>query len=144
LPAASDLTQGSSVTVALSAVHVVIDEPDATLGYYRDARRLGVHSDVVRGGHSWITLHANGQPDVGIMMSQPLAGRSHEAEDALADPISDGGRRRDSLRRSRGDVRQARYGDRCRDGQEPIRQPSGARDIVVLDPAGIVLLMVQG
>jgi hypothetical protein len=73
-----------------------------------------------------------------------LQAAPHEAEDALADPTSDGGRRRASCDDLEATFDRLATATGVEMGQEPIRQPGGARDIVVLDPAGIVLLIVHG
>ena len=42
--------------VSLSAVHVLVDDPDAALGFYRDILGLAVRDEVAHGGLRWITL----------------------------------------------------------------------------------------
>jgi len=42
------------MTVSLSGVHVLVDDPDAALGFYRDTLGLTVVSEVANDGFRWI------------------------------------------------------------------------------------------
>jgi catechol-2,3-dioxygenase len=67
--------------VSLSAVHVLVDDPEAALGFYRDILGLTVRNDVAHGGFRWITLGTESQPEIKIVLSQPHAGRSKQDGD---------------------------------------------------------------
>ena len=75
------------MTVSLSTVHILVDDPDAALGFYRDTLGLKVRNEVSLGGFRWITLVTDSQPEIAIVLSQPHAGRSQEDGDALADVL---------------------------------------------------------
>ena len=78
------------MTVSLSTVHILVDDPDAALGFYRDTLGLTVRNEVANGGFRWITLVTNSQPEIAIVLSQPHAGRSQEDGDALAVMLAKG------------------------------------------------------
>jgi predicted enzyme related to lactoylglutathione lyase len=127
-----------AMSVSLSTVHIVVDDPDAALGFYRDALGLTVRFEVANEGFRWITLGSDSQPDVGIVLSEPHAGRSQEDGDHLKAMLA------------KGEMYPAHF--RCDDLdavfkkvastpgvevlQEPISQPWGVRDAAVRDPAG--------
>lgn len=134
------------MTVSISQVHILVDDPDAALGFYRDTLGLKVQNEVARGGFRWITLTTDTQPDVGIVLMQPHAGRSQEDGDALAALLA------------KGEMFPAHFRFDDLDGafekiaaapgvevlQEPADQPWGVRDAAVRDPAGNMLRMEQG
>jgi predicted enzyme related to lactoylglutathione lyase len=134
------------MTVSISAVHVLVDDPDAALAFYRDTLGLTVRNEVANGGFRWITLATDSQPEIQIVLSQPHAGRSQEDGDALAALLA------------KGELRPLHF---CSDDldatfekvagtpgaevlQEPLSQPWGARDAAVRDPAGNFLRIEQG
>jgi predicted enzyme related to lactoylglutathione lyase len=133
------------MTVSLSTVHILVDDPDAALKLYRDALGLTVRFEVSNGGFRWITLGSDSQPDVGIVLSQPQAGRSEESGDAVAAMLA------------KGEMYPAHF--RCDDLdatferiaatpgvevlEEPTTQPWGIRDAAVRDPAGNRLRIEQ-
>ncbi len=131
--------------VSLSAVHIFVDDPQAALPFYRDALGLQVTNIVARGSFSWITLAPPDQPEIGIVLSQPQAGRSDEDGEALAALLA------------KGELRPVHF--RCGDLDalveriasvpgasvlhEPVNQPWGVRDCAVRDPAGNSLRIEQ-
>ena len=66
------------MTISLSRVNVLVDDPDAALSFYRDTLGLTVRNEVARDGFRWITLVTASQPEIEIVLSQPHAGRSRE------------------------------------------------------------------
>jgi catechol 2,3-dioxygenase-like lactoylglutathione lyase family enzyme len=72
------------MTVSLSTVHLLIDDPDAALGFYCDAVGLEVRNDVSNGDFRWVTVGATDQPGVSIVLSNYLNGGSVD-RDFLAD-----------------------------------------------------------
>ncbi len=126
------------MTVSLSGVHVLADDLDAALSFYRDTLGLTVRNEVARDGFRWIILVTDSQPEIEIVLSQPHAGRSQEDGDALATLLANGELQMVQLR---SDDLNATF-DRVAAApgaevlQEPITQPWGARDIAVRDPAG--------
>jgi catechol 2,3-dioxygenase-like lactoylglutathione lyase family enzyme len=104
-----------------------------------------VRFEVANDGYRWITLGSDSQPEIGIVLSQPHAGRSREDGDALAALLA------------KGEMYPVHF--RCEDLdatfdkiaatpgvevlQEPASQPWGVRDAAVRDPAGNRLRIEQ-
>lgn len=134
------------MTVSISHVHVLVDDPDAALPFYRDTLGLTVHNEVSHDGFRWITLATDSQPEIQIVLSQPHAGRSQEDGDALAALLAKGELR--ALQFSSDDL-DATF-EKVADApgaevlQEPASQPWGARDAAVRDPAGNLVRIEQG
>jgi catechol 2,3-dioxygenase-like lactoylglutathione lyase family enzyme len=134
------------MTVSLSAVHVLVDDPDAALGFYRDTLGLTVLHEVANGGFRWITLAADHQRGVVIVLSQPHAGRSREDGDALAALLAKGELRPLHLRTDDLDATFDRIASATGVEvlEEPATRPWGARDAAVRDPAGNLIRIEQG
>ncbi|MDT8912517.1 VOC family protein [Amycolatopsis sp. PS_44_ISF1] len=133
------------MTVSISHVHVLVDDPDAALVFYRDTLGLTVRNEVSQGGFRWITLATATQPEIQIVLSQPHAGRSQEDGDALAALLAKGELRplqfsSDNLDETFDKVAAAPGADVV---QEPVSQPWGARDAAVRDPAGNLVRIEQ-
>ena len=134
------------MTTSLSGVHVTVDDPDAALCFYRDTLGLTVRNEVANGGFRWITLVTSSQPEIGIVLSQPHAGRSREDGDALAALLAKGALpmiqlRCDDLDATFGKIAAAPGVDVL---QEPADQFWGVRDFAVRDPAGNMVRVEQG
>ena len=134
------------MTVSISAVHVLVDDPDAALAFYRDTLGLTVRNEVARGEFRWITLATDSQPEIQIVLSQPHAGRSQEDGDTVAALLAKGELRplhfrSDDLDATFEKVAGAPGAEVL---QEPVSQPWGARDAAVRDPAGNLLRIEQG
>ena len=133
------------MTVSISAVHVLVDDPDAALAFYRDTLGLTVNNEVGRDGFRWITLTSDSQPEIQIVLSQPHAGRSQEDGDVMAALLA------------KGELRPLHFACEDLDAtfekiaaapgaevlQEPVSQPWGVRDAAVRDPAGNFLRIEQ-
>jgi catechol 2,3-dioxygenase-like lactoylglutathione lyase family enzyme len=134
------------MTVSISHVHVLVDDPDAALPFYRDTLGLTVHNEVSHDGFRWITLATDSQPEIQIVLSQPHAGRSQEDGDALAALLAKGELR--ALQFSSDDLDATFERVAGAPGaevlQEPASQPWGARDAAVRDPAGNLVRIEQG
>jgi catechol 2,3-dioxygenase-like lactoylglutathione lyase family enzyme len=134
------------MTVSISAVHVLVDDPDAALAFYRDTLGLTVRNEVERDQFRWITLATDSQPEIQIVLSQPHAGRSQEDGDTLAALLAKGELRplhfrSDDLDATFEKVAGAPGAEVL---QEPADQPWGIRDAAVRDPAGNFLRIEQG
>jgi catechol 2,3-dioxygenase-like lactoylglutathione lyase family enzyme len=134
------------MSVSISAVHVLVDDPDAALAFYRDTLGLTVQNEVGRDGFRWITLATDSQPEIQIVLSQPHAGRSQEDGDTLAALLAKGELRplhfrSDDLDATFENVAGAPGAEVL---QEPASQPWGVRDAAVRDPAGNFLRIEQG
>lgn len=133
------------MTVSLSAVHILVDDPDAALVFYRDALGFTVQNEVANGGFRWVTLTAGSQPEISIVLSEPHAGRSQADGDTMAALLA------------KGELRPVHVGCADLDAtfekiaatpgvevlQEPTSQPWGKRDAAVRDPAGNLLRVEQ-
>jgi len=134
------------MSVSISAVHVLVDDPDATLAFYRDTLGLTVQNEVGRDGFRWITLATDSQPEIQIVLSQPHAGRSQEDGDTLAALLAKGELRPLHFRSDNLDATFEKVAGApgAEVLQEPIDQPWGVRDGAVRDPAGNFLRIEQG
>ena len=131
------------MAVTVSTVFIPVQDPDAALGFYRDALDLEVRNDVTAGEHRWITVGAPGQ-DVDIVLFPPHGGRSQTEGDALLTLVVQG-----SLQAAifRADDLDATFDKVKRSGaevlEEPTTQPWGARDCAFRDPSGNLVRIAQ-
>jgi catechol 2,3-dioxygenase-like lactoylglutathione lyase family enzyme len=133
------------MSVSLSTVHILVDDPDAALGFYRDTLGLTVRNEVANGGFRWITLVSDSQPGIAIVLSQPHAGRSKEDGDALAAMLAKGELypahfRTDDLNATFDKIASTPGAEVL---EEPANQFWGVRDAAVRDPAGNRLRIEQ-
>jgi catechol 2,3-dioxygenase-like lactoylglutathione lyase family enzyme len=134
------------MNTSISGVHVTVDDVDAALSLYRDTLGLTVRNEVANGGFRWITLVTDSQPEIGIVLSEPHAGRSQEDGDALAALLAKGVLPMIQLR---ADDLDATF-DKIAGApgvevlQEPTDQFWGVRDFAVRDPAGNMVRVEQG
>ena len=131
------------MAVTLSSTFITVHDPDAALGFYRDALGLEVRNDVVSGDFRWITVGAPGQ-HVNIVLSQPHGGRSQAEGDALLSLVLQG-----SLQAAifTSDDLDATF-ERVRASgaevlSEPASQPWGVRDCAFRDPSGNLVRIQQ-
>ena len=122
------------MTIALQYCHVTVNDLDESLGFYRDAL----------GGFRWVTLGSPDQPGLGIVFSEPHAGRSQADGDTLQElltkgvlpmiifSVSDLDTTFEKLRASGAEVL-----------QEPIDQSWGPRDCAFRDPSGNLVRIAQ-
>src|SRR4051794_30810831 len=133
------------MTVSISHVHILVDDPDAALAFYRDILGLTVQNEVAQGGFRWIVLASESQPEIQIVLSEPHAGRSQEDGDALAALLAKGELRPVQFRSDDLDATFEKVAGTpgAEVLQEPASQPWGARDAAVRDPAGNFLRIEQ-
>jgi catechol 2,3-dioxygenase-like lactoylglutathione lyase family enzyme len=133
------------MTTSLSGVHVTVDDPDAAISFYRDTLGLTVRNEVANGGFRWITLVTDSQPEIGIVLSQPHAGRSQEDGDALAALLAKGALPMIQLRCENLDATfdKITTAPGVEVLQEPANQFWGVRDFAVRDPAGNMVRVEQ-
>lgn len=133
------------MTVSLSGFHIVVDDLDAALAFYRDTLGLTVRNEVARDGLRWITLVTDSQPEMAIVLSQPHAGRSQEDGDTVAALLAKGVLSMVQL--SSDDLDATFEKIASAPGvevlQEPASQPWGVRDAAVRDPAGNMVRIEQ-
>jgi len=133
------------MSVSISGVHILVDDPDAALGFYRDHLGLTVVNTVENGGYTWIVLVTDSQPEVQIVLEHPHGGRSQENGEAVAALLAKGELQMVNFKASDLDetfekVAQAPGAEVL---QEPADQPWGVRDFAVRDPAGNLLRIAQ-
>lgn len=133
------------MTVHLSGVHILVDDPDTALTFYRDNLGLSVVHDVSNGGFRWISMRTESQPEIQIVLEQPHGGRSQENGDAVASLLAKGELQMVQFQADDLDVTferlQAAPGAEI--VQEPADQPWGVRDFAVRDPAGNLVRIAQ-
>ncbi|MFT2019297.1 VOC family protein [Streptomyces sp. 796.1] len=132
------------MTIALQYCHITVNDPDASLGFYRDALGLVVRNDVASDGFRWVTLSSDDQPDLQIVLSEPHAGRSQADGDTLQELLTKGVL---PMTVFRTDDLDATF-ERVRASgaevlQEPIDQPWGPRDCAFRDPSGNMIRIQQ-
>ena len=126
------------MTVTVSKMFVPVHDPEAALGFYRDALGLEVRLDVSSEGFRWVTVGAPGQ-DVDIVLYQPHGGRSQAEGDALLTLVTQG-----SLQAAifRADDLDATF-EQVRASGAEVPQPWGDRDCAFRDPSGNLVRIAQ-
>lgn len=131
------------MALTLSHCFVIVQDPDETLRFYRDALGLEVRSDVAREGFRWITVGAPSQPGVNVVLTNYLNGSPADV-DAVAGLVAKGALNGvhfhtddleatfETLRSSGAEI-----------VQEPTDQPWGTRDCAVRDPSGNLVRIDQ-
>ncbi len=132
------------MTISLQYTNVTVNDVDESLAFYRDALGLEVQNDVASGRYRWVTLGSDAQPGLGIVLSEPHAGRSKADGDAMQELLTKGvlpmlvfatddlDTTFETLRASGAEVL-----------QEPIDQPWGPRDCAFRDPSGNTVRISQ-
>jgi uncharacterized glyoxalase superfamily protein PhnB len=118
------------------------DDPDASLGFYRDILGFEVRNDVEYGGMHWITVGPPDQPATSIVLYPPAAtpGITDEERRTIAEMMAKGTYA--SINLATTDVDDAFERLQARGAevvQEPIDQPYGIRDCAFRDPAGTLI-----
>jgi len=132
------------MNIALQYCNVTVNDPDESLPFYRDGLGLEVVNDVSSGGHRWVTLGSDAQPGLGIVLSDPHAGRSQADGDALQELLVKGAL--GPIVFATADLDGAFERIRAAGAevlQEPIDQPWGPRDCAFRDPSGNTVRISQ-
>ncbi len=132
------------MAIALQYCNITVNDVDEAIAFYGDALGLAVQNDVASGGFRWVTLGSESQPGLGIVLSEPHAGRSQADGDTLQELLTKGvlpmlvfntddlDATFERLRASGAEVL-----------QEPIDQPWGPRDCAFRDPSGNTVRISQ-
>lgn len=133
------------MNVSISGVHVMVDDPDSAVGFYRDVLGMSVKNEVENGGFRWVTLATDEQPEIQVVLSEPHAGRSQADGDAIAALLAKGELGSLMLRSADLDATFERIAaaENAEVLQEPADQFWGVRDCAVRDPAGNVVRIEQ-
>jgi len=115
------------------------EDPEASLGFYRDALGFEVRNDVEYGGMHWITVGPPGQPGTSIVLYPPAAtpGITDDERRVIGEMMAKGTFASINLATTDLDALFERL--QATDAevvQEPIDQPYGIRDCAFRDPAG--------
>jgi catechol 2,3-dioxygenase-like lactoylglutathione lyase family enzyme len=133
------------MNIQLQYCNITVNDPEESIGFYRDALGLEVRNDVKSDGYRWVTLGSASQPGLEIVLSEPHAGRSQADGDAMQELLAKGSLpmlvfRADDLDATFEKVRQSG----AEVLQEPITQPWGPRDCAFRDPSGNTVRVSQG
>jgi catechol 2,3-dioxygenase-like lactoylglutathione lyase family enzyme len=133
------------MTISLQFTNVTVNDVDEALGFYRDALGLEVQNDVTGGPYRWVTLGTPSQPGLGIVLSEPHAGRSQADGDAMQELLTKGVLpmlvfRAEDLDSTFERVRASG----AEVLQEPIEQSWGPKDCAFRDPSGNTVRISQG
>lgn len=133
------------MSISISAVHVIVDDPDAAVAFYRDVLGMTVTSEVENEGFRWVTLSPESQPDIQLVLSHPRAGRSEQDGEAVAALLAKGELGSVNLRAGDldGVFERATTAAGVEIVQEPTDQFWGVRDIALRDPAGNLVRIEQ-
>ncbi len=114
------------------------DDPQASLGFYRDTLGFEVRMDVEYGGMHWITVGPVDQPGTSIVLYPPGAtpGLTDDERRTIAEMMAKGTYASINLATRDLDGAFERLQANAEIVQEPIDQPYGIRDCAVRDPAG--------
>ena len=132
------------MTIALQYCNITVNDVDESIAFYGDALGLQVQNDVASGEYRWVTLGSDAQPGLGIVLSEPHAGRSQADGDILQELLTKGVLpmmvfRTDDLDETFERVRASG----AEVLQEPIDQPWGPRDCAFRDPSGNTVRISQ-
>ena len=129
----------TAMDVSINGSFLPHDDPDASLGFYRDTLGFEVRNDVGYGGMRWITVGPTDQPGTSIVLEPPAAdpGITDEERRTIAEMMAKGSYARITLATADLDGSFARLQASGADVvQEPAEQPYGVRDCAFRDPAG--------
>jgi predicted enzyme related to lactoylglutathione lyase len=132
------------MTIALQYTNVTVNDVDEAVAFYRDALGLEVRNNVESGGFRWVTLGSRDQPELGLVLSEPHAGRSQADGDALQELLTKGVL--PIFVFSSDDVDAAFERAQATGAevlQEPIDQGWGPRDCAFRDPSGNTVRISQ-
>jgi uncharacterized glyoxalase superfamily protein PhnB len=136
----------SDMDVTIHATFLPHTDPEASLGFYRDALGFEVRNDVGYQDIRCIRVGPAGQPDVNIVLYPPTADPGiTEAEGRVIEEMMAKGTYA-SIMLASTDVDAAFARIQARDAevvQEPTDQDWGARDCAFRDPAGNMVRMQQ-
>ena len=129
--------------LTLSTCFVLVHDPGRALTFYRDTLGLELRNDVAREDYRWITVGADSQPAVGIVLTNYLNGSPADSE-AVAALVAKGALngvhfQSDDVDASFVKVR----GAGAEIVQEPMDQSWGTRDFAVRDPSGNLIRVEQ-
>ena len=132
------------MSLALQYTHITVNDVEESVAFYRDALGLDIIQDVSSGGHRWLTFGTDSQPGLGIVLSDPHAGRSKADGDALQELLAKGVL--PNIVFSSDDVDGAFERIRAAGAevlQEPMDPGYGVKDCAFRDPSGNMVRISQ-
>ena len=132
------------MSLSLQYTHITVNDVEESIAFYRDALGLDVIQDVSSGGHRWLTFGTDSQPGLGIVLSDPHAGRSQADGDALQELLAKGAL--PNIVFSSDDVDAAFERVRATGAevlQEPMDPGYGTKDCAFRDPSGNMVRISQ-
>jgi len=129
--------------LTLSTCFIQVQDPDASLVFYRDVLGLTVSNDVENGGFRWITVGSDTQPEVRIVLSNYVNGGPEDV-DIIAGLLAKGAMNGVHFRADDLDAVFAKLHEHDVEiVQEPTDQPWGVRDGALRDPSGNLIRIDQ-
>jgi uncharacterized glyoxalase superfamily protein PhnB len=125
--------------LSIQASFLPLDDPEASLAFYRDVLGFEVRLDVGQGAMRWITVGPAGQPDTAIVLYPPAAnpGITDAERQTIAEMMAKGTFGILTLATKDLDATFERISATDAEVvQEPTVQPYGVRDCALRDPAG--------
>src|SRR6187399_3320040 len=125
--------------IAIHQTFLPHDDPDASLGFYRDTLGFEVRNDVGYDGMHWITVGPAGQPGTSIVLHPPGAdpGITDDERRTIAEMMAKGTYGWILLATADlDDTFEKVQAGGAEVVQEPTEQPYGIRDCAFRDPAG--------
>jgi len=132
------------MSLSLQYTHITVNDVDESVAFYRDALGLDIIQDVSNGGHRWLTFGTESQPGLGIVLSDPHAGRSKADGDALQELLAKGVL--PNIVFASDDVDAAFERVRATGAevlQEPMDPGYGTKDCAFRDPSGNIVRISQ-
>ena len=132
------------MSIQLQYTHITVNDVEESIAFYRDALGLDIIQDVSSGGHRWLTFGTDSQPGLGIVLSDPHAGRSQADGDALQELLAKG--TLPNIVFSTDDLDAAFERVRAAGAevlQEPMDPGYGTKDCAFRDPSGNMVRISQ-
>lgn len=132
--------------ITIHSSFLPLDDPEASLAFYRDVLGFEVRLDVGKGAFRWITVGPADQPDTSVVLWPPSAnpGLTDEEKKTIAEMMAKGTFGTLLLASKDLDATFAEIaGKDAEVVQEPTDQPYGIRDCAFRDPAGNLIRIQQ-
>ena len=124
------------MSIELQYCNITVNDVDESIAFY-GALGLEVRNDVASGKYRWVTLGSDAQPGLGIVLSDPHAGRSQADGDVIQELLAKGVL--PMLVFASDDV-DATFATVKASGAEVVQEPTdqgwGPRDCAFRDPSG--------
>lgn len=131
------------MNLSLSTCFIIIHDPDEALRFYHETLGLELRNDVAREQFRWITVGAESQPGVSIVLTNYLDGSPADGE-AIAALVAKGAMNGVHFQTDDLDGAFERISSSGAEVvQEPTEQFWGTRDFAVRDPSGNMVRIDQ-